>query len=144
MGKTNALSWRSDHGSGTKDNSDMMLLRPELFIIRAIEGLTAEVKNEKSSETFAKHSEMGKRRIQSRRLLPNFAKDTCNPSMLPNGPNKTDSCSSEARCMSRTILNFAERLCPNTMTPEWQDTQAGGRHLSSCLAITGGHRCPNM
>ena len=42
MGKTDALSQRSDHGSGTKDNSDMRLLRPELFIIRAIEGLAAD------------------------------------------------------------------------------------------------------
>jgi len=32
MGKTNALSQRSDHGSGTEDNSDMTLLWPELFV----------------------------------------------------------------------------------------------------------------
>jgi hypothetical protein len=40
MGKSDALSCHSDHGSGSGDNSDMVLLRPELFIIRALEGLT--------------------------------------------------------------------------------------------------------
>ena len=42
MGKTDALSRRSDHGLGMDENSDMTLLRPELFMIQAIEGLTAE------------------------------------------------------------------------------------------------------
>ena len=44
MGKTDALSQMSDHSSGMEDNSNMMLLKPELFMIRAIEGLTAEGK----------------------------------------------------------------------------------------------------
>ena len=42
MGKTNALFWRSDHGSVTEENDNMTLLRPELFTIQAIEGLTAK------------------------------------------------------------------------------------------------------
>jgi len=42
MGKTDALSQRSDHGLGTEDNSNMTLLQPELFTIQAIEGLAAE------------------------------------------------------------------------------------------------------
>ena len=33
MGKTDALSHREDHGSGTKDNQDLILLQPELFIV---------------------------------------------------------------------------------------------------------------
>ena len=42
MGKTDALSQRSDHGSGMEDNSDMTLLQPELFVIQALKGLAAE------------------------------------------------------------------------------------------------------
>ena len=42
MGKTDALSQRPDHGSGTADNSDMTLLPPELFAIQALEGLTSK------------------------------------------------------------------------------------------------------
>jgi hypothetical protein len=39
MSKPDALSRRVDHGSGSGDNSDMTLLRPDLFVIRALEGV---------------------------------------------------------------------------------------------------------
>ena len=39
MGKSNALSWRSDHSSGSKDNDNMVLLTPDFFVIQALEGL---------------------------------------------------------------------------------------------------------
>jgi len=42
MGKPDALSWRPDHGKGISDNEDMILLRPELFAIRALEGIQSE------------------------------------------------------------------------------------------------------
>jgi len=38
MGKPDALSCRSDHG-GADDNSDVVLLTPKLFAVRALEGL---------------------------------------------------------------------------------------------------------
>ena len=38
MGKPDALSRRSDHGSGTDDNQNLTLLTPNLFAIRALEG----------------------------------------------------------------------------------------------------------
>ena len=38
MGKSDALSCRSDHGSGTDDNWDLTLLTLSLFAIRALEG----------------------------------------------------------------------------------------------------------
>ena len=41
MGKTDALSQRLDHASGTGDNDSLTLLSPELFIVRALEGLAA-------------------------------------------------------------------------------------------------------
>ena len=39
MGKSDALSQRSDHGSGSKDNDNMVLLTPDFFAIQALEGL---------------------------------------------------------------------------------------------------------
>jgi RNase H-like domain found in reverse transcriptase/Reverse transcriptase (RNA-dependent DNA polymerase)/Integrase zinc binding domain/Chromo (CHRromatin Organisation MOdifier) domain len=45
MGKPDALSRRSDHGNGSGDNADITLLRPELFVIRTLEGLTIEGEN---------------------------------------------------------------------------------------------------
>src|SRR5918999_558660 len=42
MGKADALSRRADHGDGSKDNENMVLLDPGLFAIRAVEGWIAE------------------------------------------------------------------------------------------------------
>ena len=39
MGKPDALSRRSDHGNGSADNADIVLLLPKLFTIRAVEGV---------------------------------------------------------------------------------------------------------
>ena len=40
MGKSDALSHCSDHGSRSSDNSNMILLHPELFAVCALKGLT--------------------------------------------------------------------------------------------------------
>jgi len=39
MGKPDALSRRADHGTGSADNSDIVLLAPKVFAVRALEGL---------------------------------------------------------------------------------------------------------
>jgi len=39
MGKPDALSHRSNHGTGADDNSDIVLLTPKLFAVCALEGL---------------------------------------------------------------------------------------------------------
>ena len=39
MGKSDALSQRSDHGSGTDDNRNLTLLTPRLFSVRVLEGV---------------------------------------------------------------------------------------------------------
>jgi hypothetical protein len=42
MGKPDALSRQADHGDRSGDNKDITLLRPELFVICALKGLTVE------------------------------------------------------------------------------------------------------
>jgi len=42
MGKPDALLQRPDHGKGTSDNEDVVLLRPELIAVQALEGLHLE------------------------------------------------------------------------------------------------------
>jgi len=42
IGKPDALSRRPDHGKGASDNEDMVLLRPELLAIQALEGVQME------------------------------------------------------------------------------------------------------
>jgi len=39
MGKPDALSHRSNHGTSADDNSDLMLLTQKLFVVYALEGL---------------------------------------------------------------------------------------------------------
>jgi hypothetical protein len=39
MGKPDALSWYPDHGDSNGDNTDLVLLKLELFTIRALEGV---------------------------------------------------------------------------------------------------------
>ena len=42
MEKPDALSQRLDHGNGASDNEDVVLLRPELIAVQALEGLHLE------------------------------------------------------------------------------------------------------
>jgi len=39
MGKPDALSRRADHGNGALDNENIVLLQPELLMVRALEGV---------------------------------------------------------------------------------------------------------
>ncbi|GLB45965.1 putative retrotransposable element tf2 155 kda protein type 1-like [Lyophyllum shimeji] len=47
MGKPDALSRQPDHGDGSADNADIVLLKPEFFTVRALQGLIAAGKEDK-------------------------------------------------------------------------------------------------
>ncbi|GLB43148.1 putative retrotransposable element tf2 155 kda protein type 1-like [Lyophyllum shimeji] len=47
MGKPDALSRRPDHGDGSADNADIVLLKPEFFAVRALQGLIAAGEEDK-------------------------------------------------------------------------------------------------
>ncbi|GLB45865.1 putative retrotransposable element tf2 155 kda protein type 1-like [Lyophyllum shimeji] len=47
MGKPDALSRRPDHGDGSADNADIVLLKPEFFAVRALQGLIAASEEDK-------------------------------------------------------------------------------------------------
>ncbi|GLB43461.1 putative retrotransposable element tf2 155 kda protein type 1-like [Lyophyllum shimeji] len=47
MGKPDALSHRPDHGDGSPDNADIVLLKPEFFAVRALQGLIAAGEEDK-------------------------------------------------------------------------------------------------
>ena len=40
MGKCDVLLQQADHGTGINDNHNLTLLRPEFFVIRALQGVT--------------------------------------------------------------------------------------------------------
>jgi len=41
MGKTDTLSRRSDHGTGSEDNDNIVLIALNFFVVQALEGLEA-------------------------------------------------------------------------------------------------------
>ncbi|GLB40104.1 putative retrotransposable element tf2 155 kda protein type 1-like [Lyophyllum shimeji] len=47
MGKPDVLSRRPDHGDGSSDNADIVLLKPEFFAVRALQGLIAAGEEDK-------------------------------------------------------------------------------------------------
>ena len=51
MGKSDTLSWRSDHGSGAEDNQNLTLLTLGLFSMRALEGLQMMGEEKKNLES---------------------------------------------------------------------------------------------
>jgi len=42
MGKPDVLLQRLDHGKGTSNNEDVVLLQPELLAVQALEGVQLE------------------------------------------------------------------------------------------------------
>lgn len=89
MGKPDALLRRADHGTGQHDNEDVILLKLELFTIRALEGLEltgeeAEILKEVQKENREGHQEEGQR----------------------SGQKRTGYCYSEARSMYQGTLNY--------------------------------------
>jgi hypothetical protein len=64
MGKPDALSRRSDHGDGKQDNSDIVLLKPDLFTIRALEGLTVEGEEKEIVKEIRRRNREGEAEIQ--------------------------------------------------------------------------------
>src|ERR1700679_4230244 len=61
MGKSDALSRRADHGSGTHDNKDIVLLTPDLFAVRALEGLELVGEEKEILKEIRKEMESGEK-----------------------------------------------------------------------------------
>jgi len=59
MGKPDALSRRPDRGNGGRDNEDLVLLKPELFAIRALEGISMEGVEKEILEEVRRQTRMG-------------------------------------------------------------------------------------
>jgi len=64
MGKPDALSRRPDHGNGSGDNDDVVLLKPELFAIRALEGLAVEGEEKEIVQEIRKKNRTGEVEMQ--------------------------------------------------------------------------------
>jgi hypothetical protein len=60
MDKPDALSRRPDHGNGSQDNENIVLLKPELFTIRALEGLVMEGEEKEITREIRRGNREGK------------------------------------------------------------------------------------
>ena len=96
MGKPDALSRRLDHSKGTSDNEDVILLRPELFAIRALEGIQSR---RTSSEKSVERTRKAARRSQWQRQQRNSGKHRVRRSVPRNGRKTMEYSGSEARSM---------------------------------------------
>ena len=138
MGKSDALSRRADHGTGTEDNQNLMLLTPNLFAIRALEGLEVsgeekdllrQIQCETESES---HEEVVAKAIKE----------------LKKSPVK--SVISSKWSMENGLLHYRGKVyVPKTdlrqkivaLCHDSKDTPEDGKLWSWYPGITGGNRC---
>jgi len=59
MGKPDALFQRSDHRSGSQDNDNLVLLKPELFTIQALEGISMKGEEKEILEEVRRQTRVG-------------------------------------------------------------------------------------
>ncbi|GLB45748.1 putative retrotransposable element tf2 155 kda protein type 1-like [Lyophyllum shimeji] len=118
MGKPDALSRRPDHGDGSADNADIVLLKPEFFAVRALQGLIAAGEEDK----ILRDIHRGNRKGAQEDVVAKAAAALNLPSGVRSirsaewSEDQGFSCSG-AVSTSRTSLNSAAGSSSNTMTP---------------------------
>ncbi|GLB35245.1 putative retrotransposable element tf2 155 kda protein type 1-like [Lyophyllum shimeji] len=129
MGKPDALSRRPDHGDGSADNADIVLLRPEFFAVRALQGLIATGEEDKILRDIrrgnAKSARSGVRSVRS----AEWSEDQ--GVLMFRG-----------RIYVPNILSSAAGSSSSTMTPVLPGIPVAGKLWSSSPGATGGRRCP--
>jgi len=87
MGKLDALSRRADHGNGASDNENIVLLRPEFFVVRALEGVELTGVEQKILSDIRKGNRNGNQEepiAKAARELRNFANEAVHSSEWSN------------------------------------------------------------
>jgi len=145
MGKTDTLSHRSDHGTGSEDNDNMVLLTPNFFAVRALEGL--ETAGEEQG--ILKDIQKGTRDGEKEELVARAARE------LQGSP--AHSVKSAEWSITDGLLYFQGKIYVPDMPPisivgsscfimtlGWLVTVEDGSHWNWCLGTTGGPRCQGM
>jgi hypothetical protein len=125
MGKPDALSWQSDHRDGKQDNENIILLKLELFTIRALEGLSVRGEEKDIVQEIQRTNREGEVETQVMAAVKELKRG-----------NQRSMRGEEWKEQDRLILI-------NTTIPISPDTRADGRHLNSSPDLTGGHKCHN-
>jgi hypothetical protein len=124
-------------GDGKQDNENIVLLKPELFAIRALEGLTVEGEEKDIVREIRKRNREGEVEMQV----------TAAVKELKRGNQR--SMRGEEWKAQDGLIPFRDRIyvpkntesSPNTTTPTSPDTWDDGRHSNSSPDPTGGHKC---
>jgi len=109
MGKPDALSHRSDHGTGADDNSDVVLLTLKLFVVRALEGLQFAGPEQDILRDIQQGTKQPKEEpvAQAAQELRKSSTRSCAPSDPRNGRNTTASSTTTVASMSQTLPTSA-------------------------------------
>ena len=139
MGKPDTLSCHSDHGNGSADNTDIVLLLPKLFAIRVVEG----VKLIGMESDILRNIRKGIKSEEPREELVAQAVKAMRGS-------KTKSLRSAEWSESEGLVYFcrpptsAAALSRSVMILRSPVTQVALKPSNLLHRITGGHTCPNM
>ncbi|GLB41978.1 putative retrotransposable element tf2 155 kda protein type 1-like [Lyophyllum shimeji] len=144
MGKPDALSRRPDHGDGSADNADIVLLKPEFFAVRALQGLIAAGEEDKILRDIRRGNREGAQEdvvAKAATALKSARSGVRSVRSAEWSEDQGFSCSG-AVSTSRTSLNSAAGSSSNTMTPVLPGIPVAGKLWSSSPGATGGRRCP--
>jgi hypothetical protein len=130
MGKSDALSRHSDHGSGSEDNSNMTLLCPNLFVIRALEGLA--LVGEECGSLWEVREAFGEGSLEDEVGTAGWKLWEAGGSSLVSAEwaEREGFSYSGGRCMCQMYETCEGKLWPNIMACRLLDTQGIGRHWS--------------
>ena len=87
MGKPDALSRKANHGNGASDNKNIVLLRPEFLVVRALEGVELTGVEQKILSDICKGNQNGDQEepiAKAARELRNSANGTVHSSEWSN------------------------------------------------------------
>jgi hypothetical protein len=74
MGKSDALSRWADHGSSSNDNENIVLLTPDLFAVRALEGMELIGEEKEISKEIRRETESGEKKEAVARAVKELRK----------------------------------------------------------------------
>jgi hypothetical protein len=116
-----------DHGSGTNHNKDIVLLTPDLFAIRALEGLQLIREEKEILKKIRREKENRETKKAVARAAKELQKPLHVPSNLLNGYNLKVFSIFMARFMFQIRLISNNGSYPFVMIPRLQDIVADGK-----------------
>ena len=140
MGKSDALSQRSDHGSGVNNNDNLTLLTPNLFAIRALKGLEVSWEEKDILKEIRCGMEMEDQEDVVVKVIQKLKKSLTKSMKSSEWSMKNSLLYYRGKFIFPNLTSAAESLL-FVMTQILQDTLADGKPWNSFQGIIGGNRC---